>query len=124
MTNNNIDSKTRYWKVKCDDGTEGCEKPHGRYSGASPYQAGNKALTEIIRRKNKAGLENTSKINFSMIESTRGSNKREHFYEGERIKLQEPIKYSAGGQDLVKSYKNVLKKITKIELVNTVEPVN
>ena len=109
-------TNTRYWKVVCEeDGNDNC-KAHGRYSGSSPYQAANKALSEIIRNRKTKGLKTNGKINFSMIESTRGSKKKEHFYEGKRIKLKEPIKYSAGGQELVKHFKNQLKKITKAEL--------
>lgn len=110
--------KTRYWKVLCNDGTDGCEAPRGRYAGASPYQAANKALTEIIRRRKTEGKKTTGKISLTMVESTRGSKKREHHYEGRRVKLKEPIKYRAGDQELVKHYKNQLKKLTKADLKN------
>jgi hypothetical protein len=200
----------RYWKVVRADGITGGENARGRYSGASPYQAANKALTEIYRRGteddfkpvlgsrvgvleylaekhtiqdggatsgkqeniekekeilHKGLIEKITKANvdirldngelltcdeknvykiikFSMKESTRGSTKRIHRYEGCRVKLKTPIEYDINkksdsdstmvGGDLssatdspkmIKYYKNKLEKLTKEKLQPNSEDV-
>jgi hypothetical protein len=112
----NNDKKNRSFKVKLsEDG-----QSYGRYNGDSPYQAANKALSEIIRTKVKEGEGVEGKITFWLIESTKGSTKRVHQYEGERIKLDEPVKYKVGENEIVKEYKNILKKIKKADQVEVV----
>jgi hypothetical protein len=101
--------KGRSFKVKLSEDS----LAYGRYNGDSPYQAANKALSEIIRNKVKNSETIDGKINFWLIESTKGSQKRVHQYEGERIKLAEPVKYLVGENEIVKEYKNILKKIKK-----------
>ena len=55
-------------------------------------------------------------VNFSLIESTKGSKNKEHKYQGKRIKLNEPITYQTkNGINVEKKYKNELKKIKKSE---------
>ena len=81
--------KSRSFKVK----EEGDDKAYGRYTGESPYQAANKALSELIRKKNKDGKATNTKIQFTLIESTKGSKHREHQYTGKRLKLKSPIEY-------------------------------
>jgi hypothetical protein len=102
-------SNTRSFRVKLDkDGDL-----YGRYNGESPYQAANKALSEIIRKQIKSGndIEN---INFFLVESTKGSNKKEHEYNGSRIKLEKPVEYTVtNGQVIIKEYKNILRKVKK-----------
>ena len=44
----------------------------------SPYQAANKALSELIRKRKK--METVEKINFTLIESTKGSKHKQHEY--------------------------------------------
>ena len=56
--------RSRSFKVK-----QGDEKAYGRYTGESPYQAANKALSELIRKKKKDGETTAGKINFTLIES-------------------------------------------------------
>ena len=108
---NESEKRNRSFKVKLSfDGDS-----YGRYNGDSPYQAANKALSEIIRTKVKAKESTDDKIVFWLIESTKGSAKRIHKYEGERIKLAEPVKYKVGDNEIVKEYKNILKKIKKSE---------
>jgi len=192
----------RFWKVLSNGSnveitteeqslTESKKTGQGRYSGASPYQAANKALTELSRSADETilsvgdrvgaleyitetvqtgggnidkekenlfkgtivkttktkcdiKLDNGDTINwdinavfpvfkFTMKESTRGSTKREHTYEGCRIPLKTPIKYSinkastdasstdpnmTGGNPstMIKYYKNKLQKLTKEKL--------
>ena len=102
--------KTRSFKVKeLED-----EKAFGRYTGDSPYQAANKALSEIIRKRVKDGKSASTKISFTLIESTKGSKHREHQYTGKREKLKEPIEYKTkDGVVVTKNFKNQLKKVKK-----------
>ena len=98
----------RSFKVKLADE----EKAHGRYTGDSPYQAANKALSEIIRQRKRDGKSTTGKINFTLIESTKNSKHKSHQYVGKRVKLPQPVSYQVGGgQTIVKKYKNELKKV-------------
>ena len=63
--------RNRSFKVKLsEDG-----QSYGRYNGDSPYQAANKALSEIIRTKVKDGEASDTKLTFWLIESTKGSSK-------------------------------------------------
>jgi hypothetical protein len=107
------DKKNRSFKVKLSEEGES----YGRYNGDSPYQAANKALSEIIRTKVKNGEAVEGKITFWLIESTKSSAKRVHQYEGERVKLETPVKYMVGDNEIVKEYKNNLKKVKKADQV-------
>jgi len=90
------------------------EKAYGRYTGDSPYQAANKALSEIIRKRVKDGKSAATKIQFTLVESTKGSKHREHQYTGKREKLKSPIEYKTkDGVTVTKKYKNQLKKVKK-----------
>ena len=86
----------------------------GRYTGESPYQAANKALSEIIRQRKKDGLSTNGKINFWLVEATKGKKYKEHEYVGKRVKLPDPIEYEVGnGNYIKKEYKNELTKVKK-----------
>jgi hypothetical protein len=107
------DSKTRSFKVKLP-GDEGFT---GRFTGLTPYQAANKALSKHFR-----SLENNSEadvqVNFSIRESTRGSKRHEYNYKGSRIKLDQPITYTIKSDNgearvITKQYKNQLIKVKK-----------
>lgn len=107
------DSKTRSFKVRLPNE----EAFTGRFTGLTPYQAANKALSKYFR-----GLENATEgdvqVNFSIRESTRGSKRHEYAYKGSRIKLEQPITYtikSDNGEDRVitKQFKNQLIKVKK-----------
>jgi hypothetical protein len=103
--------KSRSFKVKLGE-----DKAYGRYTGDSPYQAANKALSELIRKKKKDGDTTAGKINFTLIESTKGSKNKEHEYIGKRISLKKPITYQTkDGLDVTKKFKNELKKVKKGE---------
>ena len=108
--------RNRSFKVKLSEEGES----YGRYNGDSPYQAANKALSEIIRNKAKAEEAVDGKLTFWLIESTKGSSKRVHQYEGERVKLAEPVKYKVGDNEIIKEYKNILKKVKKSEQTEVV----
>lgn len=91
------------------------DKPYGRYLGDSPYQAANKAFSELIKKNNQTGGSNLKReIKFKLIETTKGSKHKEHEYIGKRIKLDEPIKYiTKNGNEIIKKYKNDIKKLKK-----------
>lgn len=108
-TVDNIKKKNRSFKVKLTD--EG--DLYGRYNGDSPYQAANKALSEIIRNKVKVNEAVDSEINFFLVESTKGSTKKVHQYVGKRVQLETPVVYKVGDQDIIKNYKNILKKVKR-----------
>lgn len=91
----------------------GNEQYSGRFTGLTPYQAANKALSKYYREvKNpKAG------IRFSIRESTRGSKRGTYTYSGSREKLETPITYEIdGGRVITKNFKNRLTKVKKAEL--------
>jgi hypothetical protein len=80
----------RSFKVRLDeDGPQ-----YGRYNGDSPYQAANKALSEIIRNRVKSNQSNDQEITFYLIESTKGCKKKIHQYTGKRVKLENPVSYT------------------------------
>jgi hypothetical protein len=101
--------KYRTFKVKVDDN----DIPYGRYNGVFPLQAANKALSEIIKNKKKNNDFDLKggDINFSLIECTKGSNKKTYQYSGNRIKLENPVEYVVNGNTITKNYKNIIRKI-------------
>ena len=101
--------KNRSFKVKLSSE----DQLYGRYNGDSPYQAANKALSEIIRNRVKNSESVNDDIIFYLVESTKGSLKKSHQYTGKRIKLENPVTYKVGEQEIIKNYKNVLKKVKK-----------
>jgi len=110
----NITKKSnRSFKVKLEE--EGHQ--YGRYNGDSPYQAANKALSEIIRNKVKNNQTTDQDITFFLVESTKGSNKKIHKYIGKRIKLDTPVSYIVKNgereQTITKEFKNILRKVKK-----------
>ena len=103
--------KTRSFKVKLPNS----EVYEGRFTGLTPYQAANKALSKYYR-ENKSSKE----IVFSIRESTRGSKRLVYHYNGHRTKLDVPVEYVIkSGNDskvITKNFKNRLTKIKKAEL--------
>lgn len=102
-------SRTRYFKVFVD----GEEAPHGRFSGAKPKQAANKALTSLAKALEQDGKAG-GKINFSIVECTRGSKHKKYDYSGERVKLDTPMRVQigsgAGAKEIVYNYSNRVMK--------------
>ena len=114
----NITKKNnRSFKVKLEE--EG--QQYGRYNGDSPYQAANKALSEIIRNKVKNNQTTEEDITFFLVESTKGSNKKIHKYIGKRIKLEKPVSYVVKNgekeQTITKEFKNILRKVKKDDTI-------
>ena len=98
----------------------GSEKYEGRYTGLTPYQAANKALSKYYREeKDSTVVKSSSEITFSIRESTRGSKRSVYTYNGRREKLATPVEYTIKGKDgdrtVVKEYKNRLTKVKKAE---------
>lgn len=115
------DGKTRSFKVKLPN----TEEYTGRFTGLTPYQAANKALSKYFRNIENSNLS-AEQVIFSIKESTRGSDRNVYTYRGNRIKLETPITYTiksktkdADGVEheqertIVKQYKNQLIKIKK-----------
>ena len=96
----------------------GCEKFEGRYTGLTPYQAANKALSKYYREASDV-VKSSSEITFSIRESTRGSKRTVYTYNGRREKLATPVVYTIKGKDgernVTKEYKNRLTKVKKAE---------
>ena len=110
-----IEKGIRSFKVQLP----GTEDYIGRYTGLTPYQAANKALSKYFR-ENKTIKTIQNEITFSIRESTRGSKRSTYTYNGKREKLVIPVKYSINGPDgnareIVKEYKNKLTKVKKGE---------
>jgi hypothetical protein len=108
------DTKTRSFKVQLP----GDEDFTGRFTGLTPYQAANKALSKYFRSNENKDVSDANQINFSIKESTRGSKRQVYAYKGNRLKLEVPISYtikSLTGEErvIVKQYKNQLIKIKK-----------
>jgi len=108
---------SRSFKVKLEpDGSL-----YGRYNGDSPYQAANKALSEIVRTREKNGQIDDSEISFFLVESTKNSSRKQHQYVGRRIKLDVPIEYPvANGILIKKEHKNFLRKVKRTASTLTV----
>lgn len=99
----------------------GNEEYSGRFTGLTPYQAANKALSKYFRENKTAKAE----ITFSIRESTRGSKRSTYTYNGKREKLTIPVKYSIKSADgeareIVKEYKNRLTKVKKADVKEVV----
>jgi hypothetical protein len=110
-----IDKYVRSFKVLLP----GNQEFIGRYTGLTPYQAANKALSKFFR-ENKNIKTTNNEITFSIRESTRGSKRSTYTYNGTREKLENPVKYSINGLDgnareIIKEYKNKLTKVKKSE---------
>lgn len=84
----------------------------GRFTGLTPYQAANKALSKYFRETEKPQIE----VQFSICESTRNSKKLVYTYVGQRLKLATPVTYKIqDGRMIVKNFKNTLKKVKKAD---------
>jgi len=102
------EKQIRSFKVKLP----GSEQFEGRFTGLTPYQAANKALSKYFRE----GQREDGEVTFSICESTRKSKKSVYTYVGQRHKLLEPVKYTIqNGREIVKNFKNSLKKVKKAE---------
>ena len=89
------DLKKRYFKCIYVDEKTKCVNCVGRYSGKKPKQAANKALTALTKNFKEQGINtNGLKINFGVIEQTRGSKRKKYYYHGTRNTLKKPVPVS------------------------------
>ena len=103
------DRRVRSFKVQLP----GTDDFNGRFTGLTPYQAANKALSKYFRETEHPALE----IEFSICESTRKSKKSKYTYIGRRQKLDVPVTYKiADGREIIKNFKNSLKKVKKVNV--------
>lgn len=103
--------RVRYFRCIYSDDT------FGRFSGYKPKQAAGKALTSILRHREKEGKDLFEEVPFSMIECTRGGNHKVSQYTGKRVKLSKPVTVTIKTSDGKKkeiNY-NFTNKITKIK---------
>jgi hypothetical protein len=111
------DRHIRSFKVKLPNK----EEFEGRFTGLTPYQAANKALSKFFRESGNIDTD----VTFSICESTRKSKKTVYTYTGKRYKLDVPVVYKIedgeNGKEIVKNYKNLLKKVKKADLHPEVE---
>lgn len=111
-TTNEGEKSVRSFKVMLP----GTDNFIGRFTGLTPYQAANKALSKYYRETKKPKQD----IQFSIRESTRGSKRSTYTYNGARVKLDEPVKYTISNngenREIVKKFKNRLTKVKKSEL--------
>ena len=105
--------KLRSFKVKLPNS----ETFEGRFTGLTPYQAANKALSKYFRQNKESDAE----VIFSINETTRSSKKTVYNYVGKRFKLEFPVTYEIKDakdgaiRQIIKNYKNVLKKVKKVD---------
>jgi hypothetical protein len=101
-----LEKRVRSFKVKLPNK----EDYEGRFTGLTPYQAANKALSKYFRETEQPMPE----ITFSIYESTRKSKNTVYTYIGMRHKLDVPVSYKIqDGREIVKNFKNTLKKVKK-----------
>lgn len=115
QTTINSKKTVRSFKVKLPE----TETYVGRFTGLTPYQAANKALTKYYKEK-KNSITSTQ-IKFTIKESTRGSKKKEYTYNGIRTKLTTPVSYPITDnkgviKTIIKQFKNTLSKVKLADL--------
>jgi len=103
--------RVRYFRCIYTDDT------FGRFSGYKPKQAAGKALTSILRHREKEGQDLSQEVSFSMVECTRGGSHKVSQYTGKRVKLEKPVTVTIKTSDGKKkeiNY-NFTNKITKVK---------
>jgi hypothetical protein len=104
------DRRIRSFKVRLP----GSKEFKGHFTGLTPYQAANKALSKYFRETEKPQV----KIIFSICESTRTSRQSTYTYVGRRQKLDIPVTYKIeDGREIVNNFKNSLNKVKKSDTV-------
>ena len=116
----NDDPKKRYFKCVYN------EETYGRLCGLKPKQAANKAFTSLLKYMKKSGqIYGGGKINFSIVECTRGSKHNVYCYIGERKPLPNPVEVpikviNKEGTTIEKKvtyyHKNHVKKVRKADV--------
>ena len=110
-----VKKSTRSFKVRLPGSTVF----EGRFTGLTPYQAANKALTKLYKLNKNKNL--SKQVTFTIRESTRGSKKKEYTYNGNRTKLSTPVSYDITDskgvtKTITKQFKNTLTKVKLADL--------
>ena len=110
-----VKKSTRSFKVRLPGSTVF----EGRFTGLTPYQAANKALTKLYKLNKNKNL--SKQVTFTIRESTRGSKKKEYTYNGNRSKLSTPVSYDITDskgvtKTITKQFKNTLTKVKLADL--------
>ena len=110
-----VKKSTRSFKVRLP----GSSVFEGRFTGLTPYQAANKALTKLYKLNKNKNL--SKQVTFTIRESTRGSKKKEYTYNGNRSKLSTPVSYDITDskgvtKTITKQFKNTLTKVKLADL--------
>jgi hypothetical protein len=76
----------------------------GRYNSSGPTAAASKAFSRLCKEKD---IKGNQKVEFAIVETTGGSQKKEHLYVGRREKLKTPIvRELPNGEKITIRYKN------------------
>ena len=114
--NNLRQRRQRYFKCYHDGNC------FGRFTGRIPKQAANKAFTALLKdlKRNGIDYEYGQNVRFSIIETTRCSDKKSFTYNGKRDKLECPVqvRIGHGGYDKIINYghKNYIKRCAEYDL--------
>jgi len=85
---------------------------YGNYKSTSPKKAAELAfdvLTNLISNNNNNNNKNEYSSGKFLVFTIRNiGNQKEHKYIGSRIKLENPIKKSINGKEIIMQYKNVI----------------
>jgi len=77
---------------------------YGHYKNKHPYLAARKFFTKLSKEINMNSVDKNFLV-FSIIDNA--SNKI-YTYQGTRVKLFEPIKYTRGEKEYIQHYKNIV----------------
>lgn len=104
--------KMRYFRVIIGEAS-----PRGRYRGYKPKQAATKAYRYTLKKDNELELNGGGRLEFSIIEWTRGSKNKTYHYVGEKIVLEKPCtrKVIKDGKEDTIEYKYNYKVMKRIE---------
>lgn len=83
----------------------------GRFKGRIPKQAANKAFTSLLRKNIK--YEYDQNIKFSVIETTKDSDRKSFTYSGKRVNTPSiivHIKQNGGYKAIQYKHKNIIKR--------------
>ncbi len=108
-----MSEKTKYYKLYCGN------KPCGRFTGTKPKQAASKAFTSLMQKNKTDGP-----VEFSIRESSRGCDKKEYSYIGERKELDIPMTAMIGGKEITYKYVNNIHRQKKIDKKNSKKKQN
>lgn len=109
------EKRQRFFTYVYVDG-EGNVQQNGRYCGRKPKQAAVKGLTKIMKRVKETGGDTSKPVFFGIKECTRRSKHKIYFYNGQRVKLDNPmpvpIGKGEGQKKIIYQFQNDVKKAT------------